>query len=180
MFNNQVIRLFSTIHTTAIDIDRTGNYVPVCYSTGDGSRTTPFEARLDDHWAAVVFQETLLTSSLAASGATAATATTTLVYPSSELAQTLHHAVQAVLRRFDQLENTFFGHLAGLAAAAKQHFEHLQQSTGLLVTLRDRRDVKPPFWQRCDTEHLAEVLARVFTASSSTSTSPSSSAALSA
>jgi hypothetical protein len=164
------IRFFSTRHTAAIDIDRQGNFLPVCYAFGDTvSNAVPVELILSaDHFIGVQYKESHSTESFAANSEPGERE-----FPKQMIDKHFESILQGLQKHFlitSSSKDTelvthgksVLAYLKTIAEKVKKEYEEEQTLHEVKYVLKDRREIKPPFWQPCNTEHLAEVMTRVF------------------
>ena len=161
LLKHSQVRFFSTRHTAAIDVDSYGNFLPICYAFGDTAlQAIPVELTLSsDQYVGVHYKESHSAESIA---------DVVKDFPKKAIEDHFQSVAQGIGKSFSFKDVTgsnsklFFDQLKSISEAVKKRYDELESAAGLKAALKDRREIKPPFWQPCNTEHLAEVMDRVF------------------
>jgi hypothetical protein len=179
------VKLISTKATMAIDVLEHGEVVPICNDLSTLHHSHRRGGRHNHTTATVTAKEVIeftLPANLASihvfqeSFSTSASATSKSNEDWKPFFEQIH---RKIAERFSSTENdTSTLHTTTTNAVSKQSLATVRkkiESAKMVHEARhgkesgggkDRRDVKPPFWQHCNTEHLADVIERILPPSS--------------
>lgn len=152
------VKLFNTKETKAIDVSEQGEFLAVCRNTA-----------LLDNGTSVVYKQIIPSSVLY-------TATFQEAFPSKNTTDGFYKLqgkeLEAILtsnrKNFELVHNslkTLSGYSYILMKEIQEHQDSLKKilsSEAAKEKLLSRADIKPPLWQKCDTQRLIDVINRIY------------------